>query len=37
MDPDNPEKYSRIRQISSKYNKLEAILNYWTGIMRGRG
>jgi hypothetical protein len=37
IDPDNPEKYSRIRQISSKYNKLEATLNYWTGIIKGRG
>jgi len=38
MDPDNPEKeYSRFRQIGAKYNKLEATLNYWTGIIRGRG
>jgi len=38
MDPDNPEKkYSRFRQIGAKYNKLEAALNYWTGVIRGRG
>ena len=37
LDAHITKEYSRFRQIGAKYNKLEATLNYWTGIIRGRG
>lgn len=38
IDPEDPGKSSTIKQqLSSKYNKTEAVLNYWAGVIRGRG
>ena len=36
-DPEDPDKLSIFRKLKSKHNKVEAALNYWAGIIQGRG